>query len=97
MALLDIALGKIADTDLQRLIDGEAAESLYIDYKRQSYAGGDADRAEFLADISSFANTSGGDLVIGMVEEGGVPTGFSGLQIDMDAEKLDWRRRPVAG
>src|SRR5665213_10933 len=87
MALLDIPLGKIDETDLQRLITNEAAESLYIDYKRQSYGGSDSDRAEFLADISSFANTSGGDLVIGMVEDKGVPTAFSGLQIDVDAEK----------
>lgn len=38
MALLDIALEKIIERDLLRLIDGGAPESLYIDYKRQTRA-----------------------------------------------------------
>jgi hypothetical protein len=87
MALLDLVLENIAERDLQRLIDTAASESLYIDYKRESYGRSDSDHAEYLADISSFANTSGGDLVIGMTEDRGIPTGFSGLSGDPDAEK----------
>ena len=72
MALFDIPLDRISEADLRRLIAAGASESLYIDYKRATYGGKDTDHAELLADVSSFANTAGGDLVIGIAETGGV-------------------------
>ena len=59
------------------------------------YGGGDADIKEFLKDVSSFANTAGGHLVIGVDETGGVPTGISPLSGDPDQElqKLESRAR----
>ena len=48
--------------------------------------GGDADRAEFAADLSSFANTGGGDLLIGIDEAGGVPTRVTPFVGDADGE-----------
>jgi hypothetical protein len=41
---------------------------------------------EFLADISSFANTSGGDLVIGIDAKDGVPTAFNPFPEAADRE-----------
>jgi hypothetical protein len=87
MALLDIPLGQIAQNDLQRLVDTGAAESLYIDYKQQTYGSAESDHVEYLADISSFTNTAGGDVVIGMTEANGIPTGFSPFRGDIDDEK----------
>ncbi len=87
MALLDIPLDKVIEDDLQRLIDAGAAESLYIDYKRQTYGGKESDHAEFLADVSSFANTAGGDLVIGMAEAKGIPKAFVPFTGNADDEK----------
>ena len=58
MALSDIPLGQMLS-----LIAAQAAESLYIDYKSETYGGNDDQRREFLADVSSFANASGGDLL----------------------------------
>jgi hypothetical protein len=91
MALTDISLTKITEADLQRLIAGAVSESLYIDYKATKsggspYGNSDADHKEFLADISSFANAVGGDLVIGMAEKDGVPTGFSPFTNHPDEE-----------
>ena len=60
MALLDIPLDSITEADVRRLIAAGAAESLYIDYKQATYGGKEADHAELLADVSSFANTAGG-------------------------------------
>ena len=37
-----------------------------MEYKRETYGTNDDQRREFLADVSSFANAAGGDLVIGM-------------------------------
>jgi hypothetical protein len=41
----------------------------------------DAGKRELLADVSSFANTAGGDLVFGMAESAGAPTAIPGVQI----------------
>jgi hypothetical protein len=86
MALLDIPLDTIAERDLQRLIAAGAAESLYIDYKQQTYGNSDSDHVEFLADLASFANTMGGDVVIGMAEAKGVPQSFTPFTGDADKE-----------
>jgi hypothetical protein len=78
MALTDIPLDEIQEERLLRLIATQAAESLYIDYKSDTYGGNDDQRREFLADVSSFANASGGDFVIGMTAGYGVHPKVSG-------------------
>jgi predicted HTH transcriptional regulator len=75
MALTNIPLADIAEGHLQRLIAAQAAESLHVEYKRETYGTNDDQRREFLADVSSFANAAGGDLVIGMTAANGIPTG----------------------
>jgi hypothetical protein len=64
MALLNLPIEGITPAHLDRLITTAAAESLYIDCKATTYGGAPADHREFLADISSFANTVGGDLIV---------------------------------
>jgi predicted HTH transcriptional regulator len=59
-------------------------EGVLVDYKRDMYGRGDADVKEFLKDVSSFANTAGGHLIIGVDETGGIPTGISALSGDSD-------------
>jgi Putative DNA-binding domain len=86
MSLVDIPLDLISEGDLRRLITNEAPESVYIDYKETTYGPTGDQHREFLADISSFANTVGGDLVIGMTEASGVPTGFKPFPDYPDAE-----------
>lgn len=86
MALLDIPLDQICDTHLRRLIDAAARESAVIDFKRQTYGVTVASRKEFLADISSLANTAGGDIVIGMSETSGVPQEIVPFEGDSDKE-----------
>lgn len=88
MALMHIPLEQVQEQHLQSLIDARAAESLWIDYKRATYGSNDDARLEFLKDISSFANTSGGDLVIGMNAKDGVPTEFIPFTGAADSELL---------
>ena len=88
MALLHLPLDKITEQNLRELIETGARESLYIDYKRETYARDDAARKEFLADICSFANAAGGDIVIGMAENAGVPSEITPFTDDADQERL---------
>jgi hypothetical protein len=88
MALLHIPLDQIDELRLNALISAGASESRTIDYKRSIYGSADADYSEFLADISSFANTSGGDLVLGMDATDGIPTDLVPLTMSMDNEIL---------
>jgi hypothetical protein len=88
MALLHIPLNQIDEARLQAIIAAGAAESRTIDYKRTSYGNAHADYSEFLADISSFANTSGGDLVLGMDATNGIPTAITPLTVPIDPEIL---------
>jgi hypothetical protein len=60
MSLVGIPLDRISEGDLQRLIATQAPESVYIDYKEATYGPTGYQHREFLADISSFANTVGG-------------------------------------
>jgi len=89
MSLNNKPLDSIDEGDLQSLIDNEVPEDKTLDYK-QSLPGGTNDaKREFLADVSSFANASGGHLVFGMKEQEGVAVELCGLDdINADAEIL---------
>ena len=86
MSLLDILLDKVTEADLNSLISTGVPESPTIDYKQDTYGNSDSDKREFLADVSSFANTIGGDIVIGLEEASGLPTVVKPLTGDIDAE-----------
>jgi len=77
MALLNVPLNQIDEARLRALIAAGAAESRTIDYKRESYGNAHSDLSEWLADVSSFANTSGGDLLLGMDQRMAFPRPFT--------------------
>jgi hypothetical protein len=52
------AIEKIAEQDLLDLIEAKRAEGAQLDYKRELPGASDADKKEFLSDVSSFANAS---------------------------------------
>jgi Schlafen, AlbA_2 len=61
--------------DLQRLISEEIKESLTLDYKASPALGkADKQRDELCKDVTAFANSAGGQIVYGMVEDKHVPT-----------------------
>ena len=79
----------IKPADLLSLVANAEAESRVIEYKLILPGKIDSDKKEFLADVSSFANAAGGDIVYGMEARKGVPIQLIGLQLDnVDAEKL---------
>jgi hypothetical protein len=73
-------LDEVSDTDIDSLIANQTAENRTTEYKRELPGGADGDRKEFLADVSSFANTIGGDLIFGVAAVDGIPTSVAGIQ-----------------
>ena len=79
MSIARTIFDDISEDDLQGLIEAGVPEGLTIEYKRDPYGKSDADKKEALKDITSFANSDGGHLIIGMEETNGVPTGLKAL------------------
>ena len=87
-------IDQISEEDLQALIDNSVLEGKTIEYKQSLPGNSDSDKKEFLADISSFANASGGDLIYGILEDRdtGIPKTLEGLTIenvDQEISRLD--------
>ncbi|WP_210093609.1 ATP-binding protein [Ruegeria sp. HKCCSP346] len=76
-------------TTIQTLIEAGATESIYLEFKRDTYGGTDADKREFLKDVSAFSNCLGGHMIIGVREEDGAAASVSPVKgVDIDAELL---------
>lgn len=85
---------QITKGDLQSLVDNAVLESKTIEYKKTLVVSSEADKKEFLADVSSFANASGGDIIYGIVQDTdtGMPKTLQGLNIsnvDDEISRLD--------
>lgn len=58
------------EAHLNALVAAQDSEGTYLDLKRDLPTRDERGRHEFLADISAFANSSGGDLIYGIEEDG---------------------------
>lgn len=81
---------QITKDDLQALIDNEIIEHKTIEYKRALPGDSAKEKKDFLADVSSFANASGGDLVYGITEDRqtGKPKSLDGLDIENTDQEI---------
>lgn len=86
MALSKSNFDDITEADLTEQIATGVPEGVLVDYKRDMYGRSDNDVKEFLKDISSFANSAGGHLVVGIDETGGIPTRICPLSGDADED-----------
>ncbi len=77
--MLRSPVDSITETDLQRLIDERLTERRVLEYKVDLLGKSDGQRKEFLADVSSFANSAGGHIIYGIAAAKGVPTDLSGI------------------
>jgi hypothetical protein len=87
---LDKPINSITEDDLLALITDQYGEQQSIDYKKGLFLDRDEPKTEFRADVTSFANSTGGHLIIGMEEAGGIPINLCGFDIP-DAEKFKLR------
>src|SRR5437868_6490761 len=81
-------LEDITEADLQALTSIPVREGQLIDYKRDINLTIPKAKTELVRDVSSFANASGGDIVIGMTEDDGVPKELIGIKTT-DFEALE--------
>lgn len=81
------SIDQITEGDLQSLVDNSVLERKTIEYKQSLPGKSDSDKKEFLADVSSFANASGGDLIYGIIQE--KDTGFPKQLVGLEIENVD--------
>ena len=89
----------ISTPDVEALVTNAVAEGRTIEYKQQLPGTNDEEKREFLADVSSFANAGGGDLLYGIIEKRdndnkptGIPEkaeGLPGINTDAEIRRLD--------
>lgn len=84
--------------DLETLVANQVAERRTLEFKRDLPGGSERDRKEFLADVSSFANAQGGDILFGIDAPQGIAVGLAGLAgDDGDKEVRRWEDVLLAG
>jgi len=70
---------------IERVMRTRAAESEILDFKRDIY--GDRDAPEWAKDVTAFANSTGGKIIIGVAEDAdGCASEAVGLSVDIDKE-----------
>jgi len=88
MTVASVPLDRLTKEHLKGLVDDDVVEGRDLEYK-QSVGTNDAAKREFLADVSSFANAAGGDLLVGVAEDAGAAVGLPGVEREStDAEIL---------
>lgn len=89
----------IEKSDIDSLVSNQVTEGKTLEYKEKLPNNSDSDKKEFLADISSFANASGGDILYGIKEKRddhgrpngipGIAGGLEGITADAEIRRLD--------
>lgn len=80
---------EIEFSDLEALFNNQVAEGKTIEYKKEIVTNASSDKEPFLAGVSAFANTVGGDFIIGIEAKDGIPVKLSGVNFtNADAEIL---------
>ena len=80
--MLRESISKIDVEVLRSLIAGRVGEGKTLEYKREIPGGSGGEPERFLKAVSAFANTAGGDLLLGVEAVDGVATALPGLDLD---------------
>jgi hypothetical protein len=67
--MIDKSFNTIEKSDIDALVDGKITERGTLEYKAELPSDSDDAKREFLSDISSFANSGGGDILYGVTDE----------------------------
>ena len=87
--LLGKSFDNIDGATVESLIANSVAESVHLEFKQETYESTDDGKKEFLKDISAFANSSGGHLLIGIEDADGAALAVKPLDsISVEAQLL---------
>ncbi len=90
--MIQKAFDDITKADIDFLIENKIAEFKTLEYKEKLPGSTDKNKKEFLADIASFANTSGGDIIYGIkaaVDSDGKKTGAPEKVVPLQGKNSD--------
>jgi hypothetical protein len=82
----------LTTTKIESLVEDQVREGSSLEFKLSLPGRGEGDKKEFLADVSSFANAIGGELVYGVQEADGVAVATPGVgreNIDAEVQRLE--------
>src|SRR5579871_1598297 len=86
--LIEKRIDDIDKSTIDSLVTNSVSERRTLDYKESLPGSADDDKREFLTDVASFANASGGDIVYGVADERdekgratGIPCSAEGVSI----------------
>lgn len=90
--MINKSFDSVEKSDIDALVANEVREGRTLDYKEKLPGNSDGDKTEFLADVSSFANASGGYILYGIREKrdaDGKPTGILESADGLDGVNAD--------
>src|SRR5258707_6977707 len=97
--MLPVEIDEVEDKHIVALVSEKVAERKVLEYKENRPDGTDGSKKEFLADVCSFANSSGGDVIFGIKDQRdaggratGVPeaiVGLTGVNVGAGRERLE--------
>ena len=78
---------RLTERDIQRYLETGRSEDTTLEFKRAVYERNDEGKKEFVKDVAAFANSQGGHLLIGIIEEEGSASELSPVEdVDLDFE-----------
>jgi hypothetical protein len=96
--MLPINIEEVTPEHIASLVDNKVSERKVLEYKEKLPEGNDLAKKEFLGDVSSFANSFGGDIIYGIRDQRdrgkatGVPeaiVGLAGLNVSAEITRLE--------
>ena len=88
MSIFTKSVDEISLDDVRNLVDAKERENINLEYKAEIRGSGN-DKKELAKDISAFANSEGGYLIIGIEEEEGVPKTIRGTSKIIGRQKVE--------
>ena len=67
--IIDKDINNISIEDIKYLVENQVPEGISLDYKMKNYEPTPGGKKELLKDVTAFANSSGGDLIIGIEDD----------------------------
>lgn len=90
--MIERPLDQITLDDIEALVRFQRSESRTLDFKEAFPSGGHKGVRDFLADVTAFANTDGGDIIIGVRED---KNGVAAEVVGIDPNGLDQELRRI--